>query len=222
MAYVSNKIVKSHLIVCEGIDARNFFATMIESLSFRHVDKRFANDIQVLDYGGNNDLTGYLEFLPGLEGYDKVKTLLIVRDAENDADAARKSIENSLRKNGLSVPKECGCWESGDPWVAYLLFPTLDDEPTDGALEDLCYKIINEENREALSDEIEQFLDDMKTNHGFEYPRIFKNRMHTYFSIKDKYVSDKIGEAAKANAFDWESELLSYFKNFMLEAFELS
>ena len=83
---------------------------------------------------------------------------------------------------------------------------------SNGALEDLCCSLINEEDRDDILGQVDTFLDTMKITQGYSYPRIFKNRLHTYLSAKDEYVSLKIGEAARANAFDWTSEKLDDFR----------
>ena len=64
---------------------------------------------------------------------------------------------------------------------------------------------------------IEKFMYELGKRHGREYPHDFKTKLHTYFSVTDKYVSLKIGEAAKAGAFNWNSPKLLPLKNFLLE-----
>ncbi len=38
---------------------------------------------------------------------------------------------------------------------------------------------------------------------------------NTYFSVTDRYVSLKIGEAARAGAFDWENKALDALRRFV-------
>jgi hypothetical protein len=49
------------------------------------------------------------------------------------------------------------------------------------------------------------------------FSRIFKAKLHTYFSVHNDYASLKIGEAAAAGAFDWNSPVLDPLKNFIQE-----
>ena len=44
--------------------------------------------------------------------------------------------------------------------------------------------------------------------------------IHTYFSVNEKYISLKIGEAAKAGAFAWDHEKLAGLKSIILEGLE--
>jgi hypothetical protein len=47
--------------------------------------------------------------------------------------------------------------------------------------------------------------------------RRFKNQLHTCYSATDQFVGMKVGEAAKSNAFDWESPILDPFRKHLLE-----
>ncbi len=219
MAVEREKICKNHLLLCEGADAMYFFISMLTSLDFCD-DKRISEEIQVMDFGGIRDLSKFLGLLKLREGFSDVKSVLIVRDAETDAEGAIFSIKNSLQQNGLSVPDEALNWCNGIPKIAYALLPSLDKNYRNGALEDLCCSLIDEKNREHIFEQVDDFLNTMKLTHGFNYPRIFKNRLHTYLSVKNEFVSFKIGEAAKANAFDWKSEKLDDFRSLLLRAFD--
>lgn len=86
-----------------------------------------------------------------------------------------------------------------------------------GTLEDLCLSILSEENSNEIAEDIQKFMNEMETKHKRSYPHEFKTKLHTYFSITDDYVSMKIGEAARAGAFNWESEQIQPLKNFMME-----
>ena len=83
-----------------------------------------------------------------------------------------------------------------------MLFPTCDPAPGNGTLEDLCHSFLT-----------------LLEKKGREFPRIFKNRLHTYLSTNDRYVSLKIGEAAPAGAFDWNNTSLNALRDFLSEIF---
>ena len=218
MAIEREKIKKKHLLLCEGADAMYFFIYMLSSPNFCE-DKRVADEIQVMDFGGINDLSNFLHLLKLSEGFSEVESILIVSDAENNAEGAINSIKKSLESRGYVVPKEPAIWCDGFPRVAFVLLPTLNKKCCSGALEDLCCSLVKEKNRKNVFEEIDDFLKTMNVNRGYTYPRIFKNRLHTYLSIKDEFVSFKIGEAARANAFDWKSEELNDFKKLLLGFF---
>ena len=87
----NNKILKEHLILCEGRDEQEFLIQFLESdtLSFL---PGFSNDIQVMDFGGNSELLKHLTILKKMDGFEKIKSLLVVRDAETNAETACKEI----------------------------------------------------------------------------------------------------------------------------------
>jgi hypothetical protein len=99
-----------------------------------------------------------------------------------------------------------------------VLFPTCDPAPGNGTLEDLCLSCLSESESASILEEIDSFLTLLEKK-GREFPRIFKNRLHTYLSTNDRYVSLKIGEAAPAGAFDWNNTSLNALRDFLSEIF---
>ena len=69
-----------------------------------------------------------------------------------------------------------------------------------------------------------EFLDrhDIKKNYGTISTHEHKSRLHTYFSVNEKYISLKIGEAAKAGAFAWDHEKLDGLRNIISEGLNIS
>lgn len=65
------------------------------------------------------------------------------------------------------------------------------------------------------------FINDIKNNYGTISTHEHKSRLHTYFSVNEKYISLKIGEAAKVGAFAWDHEKLDGLKNIMLEGLDM-
>lgn len=209
-------ILKKHLILCEGLDAKLFLIQLLNS-SELSAEPAFAEDIQVEDFGGNEDLPRFLEVLKNMSGFDEVETLMIIRDAEHDANLAVTQVQHALEQNMFSVPTNPCVWASGRPRTGFAIFPSCSRELKDGALEDLCLDVLKEPDCTAIADAIEGFLQGLTKNHQRQFPHRFKTKLHTYFSITDKFVSLKIGEAAKAGAFDWNHPRLAALKNFILE-----
>jgi hypothetical protein len=63
-------------------------------------------------------------------------------------------------------------------------------------------------------------MESLKENRNREFPHEFKTKLHTYFSVTDDYVTMKIGEAARAGAFDWNNDKLSTLKDFIMEGLQ--
>lgn len=118
----------------------------------------FSNDIQVIDFGGNSELARKLAILKNMENFDGITSLLIIRDAETNAQSACLEIQHALKQNNLPVPQEPHCWVGEIPKVGFVLFPTCDNIAQDGTLEDLCLSILSDSNAEETLEEIGLFL----------------------------------------------------------------
>ena len=212
----NTKIMKRHLILCEGRDEQEFLIAWLNSAALHSVPA-FSEEIQVIDFGGNQDLPAYLRLLQNAENFDKVRSILVIRDAEKDAKRAVCEIQESFHKNDLPVPETPQVWENGVPKTGFLLFPKFDREPECGTLEDLCLSLLSDPNASCLTKEIDAFMSALEERCRLVFRRPFKTRLHTYFSIHNKYVSLKIGEAANAGAFDLDNKSLEPLKNFLLE-----
>lgn len=212
----NNKILKEHLILCEGRDEQEFLIQFLESdtLSFL---PGFSNDIQVMDFGGNSELLKHLTILKKMDGFEKIKSLLVVRDAETNAETACKEIQVALQRNDLPVLETPCCWKGETLRVGFVLFPQCDSTLRNGTLEDLCLSILSDTSADNTLKHIDKFLANLEEYRGKPFSRIFKAKLHTYFSVHNDYVSLKIGEAAKAGAFDWNNVALNPLKNFIQE-----
>ena len=212
----NTKILKKNLIFCEGRDEQEFLIHYLNSaaLSYEH---GFSDDFQVIDFGGNSELKQKLAILQNMEGFNSISSLLIIRDAETDATAACREIQQALINNNLSVPKAPHLWEGQALKVGFVLFPTCSNELKNGTLEDLCLTILSDPCANGTLEEIDLFLNQLEHRRQKTFSRIFKTKLHTYFSVHNNYVSLKIGEAAAAGAFDWNNIALEPLKDFLQE-----
>lgn len=210
------KITHSHLVLCEGKDAFYFLIHYLNSEALSDVTE-LSNDFQVMDFKGISQLTKKLATLRNMEGFEKLESLSIIRDAETDADGAVASVRNSLNSAGFGNPEAPGRICGKLPKVGFVLFPTCSENAECGTLEDLCLSILNEENSEAILEDVQSFIQDMNEKHDRQLKREHKTKLHAYFSVTDKYVGMKIGEAAKAKAFNWRSEKLKPLKTFLTD-----
>lgn len=203
-----NIVIKhKNVILCEGRDELKFLNCFLRSIKGGEEGNNPVKEIDVFNFDGINDLNLYLKAFINTPGFNMIENLLIIRDAERSVQSATDSIKSSVSKNGMSAPKSAGMWqESGGINVGFLLFPQLDSDPVEGTLEDLCLKIIKEDYlADAVLSEIEDTMGKLKTAGIREFPHEFKTKLHSFFSLTDRFVGLKIGEAADAGAFDWDS-----------------
>ena len=114
-------------LLVEGKDQCNFFGVLVDYLKIE--------DIQIQDFGGVNELRGFLGVMVKQSGFrDAVRMLGIVRDAETSAPGAFQSVRSSLCNAGLPVPARPGEPTGGELAVNVLILPG-DGDP--GMLETL-------------------------------------------------------------------------------------
>lgn len=205
-----------HLILCEGLDARNFLIYYLNSQPLSDIPA-FSRTFQVEDFGGNEELPTQIQLWTRAPGFNQLKSVLVIRDAETSSESASQHVIHAFKDAGLPVPEyPCQITKGEVLQTGFALFPSFSELQRNGTLEDLCLSILEETEKPVL-DEINLFICKLKDKELRSFPRKFKTRLHTYFSITDNYVSLKIGEAAKAGAFNWESPKLSPLKSFLYE-----
>lgn len=212
----NTQILRSNLILCEGRDEQEFLIQYLNSTALSNVPG-FSNDIQVIDFGGNSELDQKLAVLKNMADFDKLTSLLVIRDAEASAESACREIQHALRKNDFPVPEKSCDWEGLKLKVGFVLFPTCNNEMKNGTLEDLCLSILFAPLAADTLEEIDVFLKRLEERRQESFSRIFKTKLHTYFSVHNDYVSLKIGQAAAAGAFDWNHSALEPLRNFIQE-----
>ena len=209
-------ILKQSLIFCEGRDELHFLIAWLNSKPLADLPG-FADDIQVVDFHGNNDLYPELASYKAMDNFNTVHHLLIIRDAEQNASAAVQSIQSALHRNGFTFPDSPAQWihdAQNDIHLGFLLFPSCNSRPVNGTLEDLCLQLLAGKDAPEYMNRVDSFLAELETWRG-KFSRKFKTRLHTYFSVSDKFTGLKIGEAAEANAFDWSRKELDTLKDFV-------
>lgn len=198
------QIEKKKLFLVEGADAYYFFIYACQAFNVR--------DIQVIDFGGITEFYPFLKNLRVLPGYEKVSSLLIARDAEKSPENAVQSIKKALNKNGFAVPKKPFVFAEGSPRVAFMVLPGLDfnngvGSLLSGTLEDLCLSMTKDD---PIHSCVDIYVNCLKEK-GVTIKHTHKTRLHTYLAGKNK-AGLKIGEAARAGAWDWNHSLLNIFR----------
>ncbi len=127
------QITAKNQLLVEGNDTKNFMQALIKHLD---IDSRA---IQIQNFGGIDDLKGFLPIFVKSPRFHIVNKIGIVRDAELDAAKAFDSVRSALRKAELPVPTEAGKPSGDSPEVAVLILP---DNENSGMLETLLCQSI--------------------------------------------------------------------------------
>lgn len=202
-------INKKKLLLVEGMDAKMFAQWACQAFG--------VTDVQVLDFGGIKDLRLFLKQLILLPNYENVETVVVVRDAEKNPAGAIQSVKDALKHVGLPVPASPFNIASGSPRTAFIILPGVPDDSNNshlasGTLEDLCLEIVKDD---PIFECIEQYVQCLLAKGQVVRPH--KTKLHTYLAGKNDFVGLKIGEAAKAGAWDWNHSKLSPFRQLVLK-----
>lgn len=149
-----------------------------------------------------------------MDGFEKVKSIAVIRDAEKDCNAAKESLESIFD----NIDQEIKNVLSDEP---YYLLPYRNGSCwQNGTLEELCISILkdntdNELSAKKLKEHTQAYADNIEEERKKAFIRKHKNLLHMYLSGTDEFVGMKIGEAARSGCFDWESDILNDLKNFI-------
>ena len=187
-------------ILVEGNDQRNFFEAFIDHLSLAN--------IQIHNFGGVGQLRDFLEGLVDATGFQAVKSVGIVRDAETSAQAAFQSVQSSLRNAGLPVPNRPEERTDGSPAVTVLILP---DNNRPGMLETLLNETFTNTPEEAC---INAFFECIEDSSGVPIQRPHKARAQAYLATKpEPHLS--VGVAAKRDYWDLDHPIFDQLRQFL-------
>ena len=195
-------------LLVEGNDERNFFEAFAEYLALRNVQ------IQVL--GGKDRLREFLETLAAATAFRTVRSIGIVRDADESADRAFESVRTSLgnandaiRSSGVEfpVPDRPEQLAGEHPVLSVLVLPGNGDE---GMLETLLCKTFAGGDMDGC---IDRFFGCAEKS-GSSIHRPDKARARAYLATKpDPRLS--VGVAAKRGYWDLDHGAFDGVRNFL-------
>ena len=204
---MSNKkltIQKTKLVLAEGADAYFFLIWALEAYAI--------NDVQVMNFGGIDELDNFMNVLTQLDGFDDVESLVVARDAETNYQNALDNVKNSFTRNNLFAPDNAFEFNDATPKTAIMIFPGYnnDGQLENGCLENLCLKTIDD----PVLESAKQYLQNISERHE-QLSHENKSLIHSYLSVKNKFVGSKIGEAARFGAWNWSANVLEPFKRIL-------
>ncbi len=192
------EITEAKIIGVEGKDEINFFRALFNYLNIR--------DIQLIDFGGKDNFNNRIEQIVKLENFNNVSHLGLIRDADNDSEAAFKSVKNSLKKVNLPTPDNNQCFSSkGVPKTGIFIMPG--DNKT-GMLEDLCIETIDNNTNECIKNLIECVEE--------KPDKIEKSIIQIYLAVKNPIVNS-LGLGALKGHINFDDNRMEAIKEFVLE-----
>ncbi len=104
-------------LLVEGGDPAGFFGALREHLTIPE------RDLQIQNFGGVNQLRVFLSTLTKMSGFSSVRSVGVVRDAEQNPDGAFESVQGALEHAGLTAPDAPERRIEGPPAVNVLILP---------------------------------------------------------------------------------------------------
>ncbi|MBD3196842.1 MAG: hypothetical protein GF317_17425 [Candidatus Lokiarchaeota archaeon] len=201
---LSDKIIieQENLIIVEGMDDENFISVLLNYLDIENVE--------IVNIEGNN-FRDYVPEIGKITGFDKVKILIIISDADNNANTAFNRIKRSIEQiedYDLIPPNNRNTFNTERPMVGIYIITKGDSE--EGMLEDLCLETIKHNN---VMECVDSFSDCI-SNLGIELRNPAKSKCQTFLSAMPESVPH-IGIAAQRGFWELNSEALDELKLFL-------
>lgn len=204
---------KKHLILCEGKDDECFLSVYLKSGIF---PESVLDTIQVTQANGVNNLRKMVMLLVNTDGFSQLKSLLVIRDADDNIQSAKDSVKGAFSSAGLPIPKSEYKWaENGTIKTAFLLMPACSSQSQNGSLDDLCWELLSEKHGPLIQSEVHEFITSLEAAQKRTYSHKIKALVHTYFSSTEGLIASSLGRAAESGAFDWTSEKLIPLQDFL-------
>ena len=199
----SRQITNSKILIVEGVDEENFFKAYFKFLSI--------SDIQVLPIGGKTLLPDYLDVLITDSNFiSKVQVLAIIRDADNNANAAFQSVCSALRNSSLSVPSAPLQAVGNNLIVNVMIMPP---GSSSGMLEDLCLRSVSSDPALPCLD---SYFSCLLTLPNYSMPKnMSKAKVHAFLSSRIE-PDKRLGEAALASYWPFDNVVFDPLKSFIL------
>jgi hypothetical protein len=197
-----NRITKSSQLLVEGRDAEAFFYPFLEDMSM-------SDAIEIQNYGGVNELRGFLrQFVISSDFKDVVTSIGIIRDAEDDPGAAFQSVCDTLEGVGLAKPVQPTVAEGEDPKVNVLILP---DASSRGMLETLLLRAVE---HDPATKCIDQFLECVNQETNVSSQPEEKAKVLAFLASRPR-VLPLIGYAARAGYWQFQSSAYDHVREFI-------
>ena len=102
-------------LIVEGRDQFRFSQALLRHLGI--------SGVQIHDFGGVSQLRSFLGGFVATNGFSRVERMGVIRDAEDSAEDAFRSVQNALESVDLSVPKQPEQRAGSRPSVSALILP---------------------------------------------------------------------------------------------------
>lgn len=186
-------IYRETLLLVEGKSCEIFSGSLLQHLG--------RSDIQVRDFGGVTNLRRFLGALASVPGFERVRACGILRDAEDSALNARRSVLDALKAAKFKV-------FGNAPRFKVFILP---DNRNPGMLETLCWQSVQSDPFVPCVDALLQCA----ATKRIEVRNSDKARSCAFLSIRPDYTG-QVGRAAQQGHWPWDSAVFAPLKKFLV------
>jgi len=196
------KINKEKLLLVEGKDEINFFCALINYLEI--------TEVQILEVGGCSQFGDKFDALCQTTGFEIVRILAVIQDADNDPNSKFERIKHYLNEHEFELPRQLNSFSNGNPQIGVFILP---DNQNGGMLEDLCLRSVG---GDPKMDCVENFFTCI-TNLENPPRNIAKAKAQVFLAAMPE-IANCVGIGACKRYWDFNSveldELKSFLRNF--------
>lgn len=198
-------IDRRRLLFVEGRDEVNFFNALLKNMGIA--------SIEVVNVGGKFDFKKKLRIQAARPDFKSLTSIGIVRDADDNAQNTFISIRDALTEVNLPVPTMPLVSTQTVPRVTVMIMPP-ENVGTNRMLEDLCFAAVANDPAVACVDD---YLACLQTQ-GIELSQhiIAKAKIHAFLASRTE-PDKRLGEAALAGYFPWQSPIFDPVKTFLAQ-----
>lgn len=205
----SSSLNRPFLLLCEGQDEVKFFEAWIQEFH--------RTDIQVLSYDGKTKLGEALREVAKVSGFDKLKRIVITRDADESAEAAKASMRGAVEGSPLAQ-------------LNPALF-VLPDNESPGSLETLWLNSLKGQPFESCIDQFFECIQGKGWEPSAAWSKNDKAKAQLWIATKE-VPNERFGIAAwhgrretekewmKDRWVDFNHEAFAKLKSFLVETFK--
>lgn len=200
---MSRQILTDTLLLVEGRDEENLFRALID----RHLGAD--SGIQIIGAGGVDKFPVNLDAIrTAAQARPALRSIGVVRDADDDAGSAFRSVCDHLRNVGYEPPATHGDFSEATPSVGVFIVP---DGSEPGAIETLCR--LSVEGTDAARC-VGEYIECLEKHDAMQSNNADKSFAHAYLAAMNDPVA-RVGEGARSGVWDFESPAFGALSRFL-------
>ena len=203
------KLRSDRLLLVEGRDEVNLFDSLLKHCLGDTADR----DIQIIEAGGKDRFRRNIQAIRAdAASHPPLRVLGVIRDADDSADGAFRSVCDALRHAGYEPPAAHGEVSGDNPLVGVFILP---DGIEAGAMETLCRRSVAGREASRCVDTYIECLKDREVLHSRNEDKTFA---HAYLAAAKDPVA-RVGEGARQGAWNFDDPAFGKLSAFLRTLF---